>query len=147
MSAGYGGEGETLVYETTADFSFTTTQPDPLYLTLVNFDATGEGFDSLELTVSDNADPNAPALDFTFTSLRSAEEFFLDNRLDLGFEDAGPQVVDISLFLTASTVGDGFGFSYTVTIPEAPTWVMMLAGFAGLGLAAMVRGRRAARAT
>ena len=37
MSAGYGGEGETLVYETTADFSFTTTQPDPLYLTLVNF--------------------------------------------------------------------------------------------------------------
>jgi hypothetical protein len=29
MSAGYGGEGETLVYETTADFSFTTTQPDP----------------------------------------------------------------------------------------------------------------------
>jgi hypothetical protein len=99
------------------------------------------------LTVSDNADPNAPALDFTFTSLRSAEEFFLDNRLDLGFEDAGPQVVDISLFLTASTVGDGFGFSYTVTIPEAPTWAMMLAGFAGLGLAAMVRGRRAARAT
>ena len=94
MSAGYGGEGETLVYETTADFSFTTTQPDPLYLTLVNFDATGDGFDSLELTVSDNADPNAPPLDFTFSSLRSAEEFFRDNRLDLGFEDAGPQVVD-----------------------------------------------------
>jgi hypothetical protein len=145
MSAGYGGEGETLVYETTADFSFTTTQPDPLYLTLVNFDATGDGFDSLELIVSDNADPNAPPLDFTFSSLRSAEEFFRDNRLDLGFEDAGPQVVDISLFLTASNVGDGFGFSYTVTIPEAPTWAMMLAGFAGLGLAAMVRGRRAAR--
>ncbi len=147
MSAGYGGEGETLVYETTADFSFTTTQPDPLYLTLVNFDATGDGFDSLELTVSDNADPNAPPLDFTFSSLRSAEEFFRDNRLDLGFEDAGPQVVDISLFLTASTVGDGFGFSYTVNVPEAPTWAMMLAGFAGLGLAGIVRGRRAARAT
>ena len=76
MSVGYGGEGETLVYETTAEFDFTTTQPDPLYLTLVNFDATGDGFDSLELIVSDNVDTNAPPLDVTFTSLRSAEKFF-----------------------------------------------------------------------
>lgn len=108
----------------------------------MDFDATGNGFDSLELTVSDNAGPNASPLDFTFSSLRSVEEFFLDNRLDLGFEDAGPQVADISLFLTASNVGDGFGFSYTVTIPEAPSWAMMLAGFAAVGLAGSRRGRR-----
>ena len=141
MSAGYGGEGETLVYETTADFSFTTSQPEPLYLTLVDFASTGEGFDSLELNVSSS---NLPALDVTFDSLRSAEEFFLDNRIDLGF-GAGLQTVDISLFLTASRVGDGFGFNYTVTVPEAPTWAMMLAGFAAFGLAAAVRSRRAAR--
>jgi hypothetical protein len=108
----------------------------------VNFDAAGDGFDSLELTVSDNADPNAPPLDFKFTSLRSAEMFFLDNKIDLGFEEPGPQVVDISLFLTASTVGDGFGFSYAVNVPETPTWAMMLASFAGLGLAGSRRGRR-----
>jgi hypothetical protein len=145
MSAGYGGEGETLVYETTAGFSFTTTQPDPLYLTLVNFDAIGDGFDSLELIITDSADPNAPPLDYEFTSLRSAEMFFLDNRIDLGFDEPGPQVVDISLLLTASTVGDGFGFNYTVTVPETSTWVMLLACFAGLGLAAVIPGRRAPR--
>ena len=124
MSVGYGGEGETLVYETTAEFDFTTTQPDPLYLTLVNFDATGDGFDSLESIVSDNMDANAPPLDVTFTSLRSAETFFLDNKIDLGFGGVGPQIVDISLLLTASHPEDGFGFSYTVTVPEAPTWAI-----------------------
>jgi hypothetical protein len=143
MSAGYGGEGETLVYETTADFSFTTSQSEPLYLTLLNFAATGDGFDSLELKVTADASP----FDYTFSSLRGAEMFFLDNKIDLGFEGAGPQVVDISLFLTASHVGDGFGFSYNVAVPEAPTWGMMLAGFAGLGLATVVRGRRMVRVT
>jgi hypothetical protein len=143
MSAGYGGEGETLVYETTADFNFTIAQSEPLYLTLLGSDATGNGFDSLELTVATSA--NAPPLNYMFTSLRSAEMFFLDHTLDLGFESAGPQMVDISLFLTASGPGDGFGFSYTVTVPEAPTWAMMVIGFAGLGLAAIVRGRRATR--
>jgi hypothetical protein len=142
MSVGYGGEGETLVYETTADFSFTTSKPEPLYLTLLGSDAEGSGFDSLELTVAASA--NAPPLEYVFTSLRSAELFFADNTIDLGFEGAGPQMVDISLFLTASAPGDGFGFSYTVTVPEAPTWAMMLAGFAGLGLAAVARGRRRA---
>ena len=68
MSVGYGGEGETLVYETTAEFGFTTTQPDPLYLTLVNFDATGDGFDSLELIVSDSVAPTR--LRWTLRSLR-----------------------------------------------------------------------------
>ena len=55
------------------------------------------------------------------------------------------QMVDISLLLTASAPGDGFGFSYTVTVPEAPTWAMMVIGFGGLGLAAIVWGRRATR--
>jgi hypothetical protein len=142
MSAGYGGEGETLVYETTADFNFTIAQSEPFYLTLLGSDATGNGFDSLELTVATSA--NTPPLDYMFASLRSAEMFFLDHTIDLGFEGAGPQMVDISLFLTASGPGDGFGFSYTVTVPEAPTWAMVLAGFAGLGLAAIARGRRVA---
>jgi hypothetical protein len=143
MSTGYGGEGETLVYETTADFNFTIAQSEPLYLTLLGSDAEGNGFDSLELTVATSA--NVPPLDYVFTSLRSAEMFFDDNTIDLGSEGAGPQMVDISLLLTASAPGDGFGFSYTVTVPEAPTWAMMLAGFAGLGLAAVARRRRATR--
>jgi hypothetical protein len=142
MSASYGGEGETLVYETTADFSFTTSEPEPLYLTLLDFDATGNGFDRLELTVDADGNPNTPPLDYVFTSLSSAEMFFHNNAIDLGFEGAGPQVVDISLFLTASDPGDGFGFSYTVTVPEAPTWAMMLAGFAGLGYAGYRRRAR-----
>jgi hypothetical protein len=117
MSTGYGGEGETLVYETTADFNFTIAQSEPLYLTLLGSDAEGNGFDSLELTVATSA--NVPPLDYVFTSLRSAEMFFDDNTIDLGSEGAGPQMVDISLLLTASAPGDGFGFSYTVTVPEA----------------------------
>lgn len=112
---------------------------------MLDFGATGSGFDRLELTVAAGANPNAPPLDYVFNSLSSAEMFFHDNTIDLGFEGAGPQVIDISLFLTASHPGDGFGFSYTVTVPKAPTWALMLAGFVGLGLAAAVRDRGAAR--
>ena len=141
MSAGYGGTGETLTYEATADFDFTTDRTGKIYLTLLDSIAGGAGFDNLELKI----DVNSIISDHVFTSLANAEAFFADNTLDLGLWGAGPQVVDLSYWLTASNPGDGFGFSYTVTVPEAPTWALMLAGFAGLGLAAFVRGRHAAR--
>ena len=142
MSAGYGGTGETLTYEATADFDFTTVRTGKIYLTLLDSVASGIGFDNLELKI----DVNSVISDHVFTSLANAEAFFADNMLDLGLWAAGPQVVDLSYWLTASEPDAGFGFSYNLAVPEAPTWALMLAGFAGLGLAALVRGGRMTRA-
>ena len=44
MSADYGGWGETLTYQTVADFTFTTTAPEELYLTLLDNNFSGVGF-------------------------------------------------------------------------------------------------------
>jgi hypothetical protein len=141
MAIGYGGEGESLVYETTADFIFTTPRSEHLSLSLLDSVADGSGFDRLDLRVSADGDADRPPLDFEFESLRSAERFFLDNTIDLGLEGAGTQHVDIALLLTASNPGDGFGFSYNVTVPEAPTWVLIILGFAGMGFAGLRRAR------
>ena len=42
--------------------------------------------------------------------------------------------------------GGGATFVYEVTVPESPTWVMMLIGFAGLGYTGYRASRKTARA-
>jgi hypothetical protein len=131
---------KTLTYEATADFDFTTKRSGKIFLTLLDSVADGTGFDSLELKI----DVNSVISDHVFTSLANAEAFFADNTLDLGLWGAGPQAVDLSYWLTASEPGAGFGFSYNLAVPEAPTWAMMLAGFAGLGFIGYRRALRTA---
>lgn len=113
---------------------------EELYLTLLDNNFSGVGFDSLELQI----DANGRASDYSFTSLSEAELFFMDHRLALGDWSAGAQVVDVSYWLTASEPGAGFGFDYNLAIPETSTWAMLLAGFAGLGLVGYRRAHRAA---
>ena len=143
ISAGYGGSGESLTYSAEADFSFATTAPE--YLTLLDSNASGNGFDALKFQVT--VDGTIEVLD-TFTSLSVAEAFFSGHTIDLGAWSAANQTVDLSYWLTASAPGAGFGFTYAfagpaVATPEPSTWAMMLIGFAGLGFAA--HARRGAR--
>ena len=102
------------------------------YLTLLDNNASGNGFDKLKFQVT--VDGAIEVLD-TFTSLSVAEAFFSGNALDLGAWSAANQTVDISYWLTASEPGAGFGFTYNVAVREASTWAMMWLGFAGLGFA------------
>ena len=145
MAAGYGGEGETLTYDTAFEFTFATRQPEKLTLTLLDGD--GAGFDSLTFTATTTFGSTTQ----TFHSLSAAEAYFDGQQLLFDLTASGPQDLLLSMSLTASHSGDGFGFAFDASVPEiagvpeTPTWVMMLAGFAGLGLAAMVRGRRMAR--
>ncbi len=137
MSAGYGGSGESLTYSAEADFSPTRTWD--LYLTLLNNNASGEGFDTLKFQVT--VDGTIEALD-TFTSLSVAEAFFSGNTLYLGAWGAATVDVEVSYWLTASEPGAGFGFTYNnVSVPEPSSWAMMLLGFAGLGFAGYRRAR------
>jgi hypothetical protein len=137
MSAGYGGSGETLTYSAEADFSFSPLAPEKLYLTLLGNNA-GAGFDSLRFEVDLNG--TAVVSEFT-TSLADAEAFFSDRAFDFGVLAPGAQTLDLKYVLTASGIGDGFGFTYETSVPEPETWAMMLLGFAGLG-AAYAGGRR-----
>ena len=152
MAAGYGGSGESLTFQTAADFSFTTETPEEFYLGLNSNASSGVGFDTLMFEVTVNG--AIEALD-TFTSLNVAEAFFSGNALDLGAWGAGGQTVDISTWLTASEPGADFGFDYALALspdaalasaglaaPEPSTWAMMLSGFASLGFAGYRRARR-----
>jgi hypothetical protein len=136
MSAGYGGSGEPLTYTAEADFTFGPTAPERFFLTLLDNNSAAAGFDNLTLEVTLNG---APVVSESTNSLAAAEAFFTDHTFDLGFLGAGPQTFELTYTLIASSVGDGFGFTYNTAIPEASTWAMMLVGFAGLGYAALTR--------
>jgi hypothetical protein len=138
ISAGYGGSGEPLTYTAKADFAFATTAPEELYLTLLDNNHTGGGFDSLELKIDVNG---SDYLTLDTDSLSFAAGFFSDNQLDLGALGRGNQTIDLFYTLTASEAGVGFGFTYNLAAPESSTWAMMLLGFAGLGYAGYRRAR------
>ena len=103
------------------------------------------GFQSIEFTVVvGGVTVFAPP---PFTLLSNAESFFRDAVFDLG--PSLGQAATFGYTLVANGTG-GFGFDFAVggTVPEAPTWMMMLTGFAGLGYAACrsaKRRRRSAR--
>jgi hypothetical protein len=138
MSAGYGGSGETETYSTEADFAFTTSAPEELFLTLLDNNASGVGFDNLSLQIDVNG---KAVLSLHTASLTYAETFFTDHTFDFGALAVGDQSLDLIYTLTASEVGAGFGFTYETGVPEASTWAMLLTGFAGLGFAAWRRAR------
>jgi hypothetical protein len=145
MSAGYGGEGESLTYTDSADFDFTTVAAGTLYVDLVSNVSSGVGFDSLGLDIDVNGEQHT----YGFTNLASAEAIFDGNALDLGAFAAGNQVIEFTYTLTASESDfAGFGFTYNAAdlpifpaVPETKTWVMTLLGFGSLAYAAFRRGR------
>jgi hypothetical protein len=73
-----------------------------------------------------------------------------DGAVAVGEMDVSGPTVELEMFIGGPGGSDGGGgggggatFVYEVTVPESPTWVMMLIGFAGLGYA----GYRASRKT
>ena len=161
MSAAYGGAtGQTVQYEDTALFNFTTKTTELLDLNLLLDNFSGIGFDNLKLVVA--AGTLSPQT-YSFSTLASAESFFSDHSLSLGSFASGNQSVSLEYSLTynagtRATAGAGFGFTYdlaelapaslafapsSVATPEASTWVMMLIGLAGLGWVGSRRSRKA----
>jgi hypothetical protein len=137
MSAGYGGTGESLTYTAEADFGFVSPGFWDYAVILNEYSYTGAGFDDLEFQVK--LDGNNWHT-FNTDSLSAAEAFFTNNTIDLGYLAPESQTIDLISTFTASEVGAGFGFNYTV-VPEASTWAMMLTGFMGLGFAGWRRAR------
>jgi hypothetical protein len=75
MSTGYGGQGESLTYQTTADFKFNLSNNSPLLLGLESQGSLGAGFDSAMVEVSVD---NFLAFERSFISLADAQRFFTD---------------------------------------------------------------------
>ena len=67
-------------YSAEADFTFTTAAPEDLYLTLLDNNHTGFGFDSMDLTIVINYGYNG-YLPFSFSTLSDAETWFKNRTL------------------------------------------------------------------
>ena len=122
--------------------------PGDLVLGLISDQMSGftgpSDFRSVEFSIASNGTEIA---DWTFSSLATAQGFFDDRIIDLG-SIVGPGVdLTFSYDLIANGPG-GFGVdfalggaaatsNFVVAAPEPSTWAMMLAGFVGLGLAAI----------
>ena len=94
---------EPFTYYDTAYIDFTTTSAETLYLDLINYNVSGNGFASLAFTVDAS---NGFAKTYDFTTLASAESFFNKDTLDLGAIVAGSQAVDVYYYLTAAAGSD-----------------------------------------
>ena len=144
FSVGYGGTGELLTYEAGADFAFSTTTAEALSIDLGSGTASGAGFDNLEFEIIVDGQK---IFDQNFTE-SEAEAFFDGSTLALGIFAAGNQTVALSYLLTAAGDPPSFSVIYGLEgiptgspVPEPSTWAMLLAGFAGLGVVALRRGR------
>lgn len=142
MSIGYGGIGESLTYNTSAQFSNIEQNGDVL-LTFLDHGFSGGGFSSMALDIVINGISH----NYLWSDLASAESFFSNNTLDFG-PYTGNLSVGLYWNLTSQAVGDGFAFDYAIgnyqvsAVPEPSTWAMMIIGFAGLGFMSWRKVRR-----
>jgi hypothetical protein len=81
------------------------------------------------------------ALIGTVTASDLYNHFSVNNTTDPGYR-IGFQVPEAFKSVVVSTVPSAFEFAVTTGVPELSTWGMMLAGFAGLGLAGYRRNVR-----
>jgi hypothetical protein len=146
MGAGYGGSGEPLTYEESADLNLSG--HGTLRLGFLGTISVGTGFDSSTIQIFVNGNL---FLSQTFNDLASANNFFTNNVLKL--DQFHNEMLDVRLLYdeTMSSSNEAFGFTYTFAttgaidgVPEPSTWAMMLLGFAGLGFAFRRSRRKAA---
>jgi hypothetical protein len=134
-------------YTAVGQYSFNLLDRSTLMLDLLSFAATGASFDTFSLRVE-----GAGTLLFarSFTSLAEASGFFSGQVLNLGTAAAGLQQLTLTSSLSASAAGS-FAFQYVLgavpvtAVPEAQTWLLLLAGL-GLVVLRVRRGTGAARA-
>ena len=106
MGAGYGGTGESLNYQESADFKLGG--HGTVLLGFVSTISIGNGFDSSTFQIFING---ALFLSQSFNDLASANSFFTNHILDLGQFSGGVTDVDLLYSETMSTT-QGFGFTY-----------------------------------
>ena len=145
MGAGYGGTGESLIYQESAEFKLNG--QGTILLGLVNAMSVGNGFDHSTFQIFING---VLFLNQSFNDLASANAFFTNDTINLGNFSNGITDIDLVLNETMSST-QGFGYTYAFAasgfssaIPEPSTWAMMLIGFAGLGFVAYRRQRKTA---
>ena len=92
MGAGYGGTGESLTYQESADFKFNAGQGTTSLLGFVNPISVGNGFDSstFEIFINGNL-----FFSQSFNDLASAQAFFTANVLSLGHFSNGANDVEL----------------------------------------------------
>jgi hypothetical protein len=131
MSIGYGGQGQSLTYQTSATFQVTHPAHADFLIGFESQGSLGTGFDSAMLEVFVNS---ILAYEMSFTSLADAEAFFTDNPVDIGFAAPGPATVDLVDALTASQISSGFQFEYAfgTAQPSAVPGPIVGAGLPGL---------------
>jgi hypothetical protein len=132
MSTGYGGQGESLTYQVTADFKFDFIGTSPFLLGLESQGSLGAGFDSAMLDLSVDG---ILAYQRSFASLADAQTFFTDDVISLGSQPGGLEDVNLVFDLTSSQPSSGFQFDYAFGGPSAPAAVpgpVVGAGLPGL---------------
>ena len=99
MSGELLGQGESLTYQTTADFKFNYAANSDFMLGLESEGSLGAGFDSAMLEVFVDS---VLAYQKSLTSLADAQAFFTDNPIDLGSQPGGPEDVELVFDMTGS---------------------------------------------
>lgn len=140
------GSGNSRTYQSILEFDFDVTSLllDPRNLLAAFLDpfSTVDGFDSLRFRIF--MEGSFP-VDETFYDEASALAYFNDQTVDLGEWAgvvSGDNILDVTLqfYLTASSVGDGFGFDFVLgnstigIIPEPGTGLLFGAGLIGLAI-------------
>ena len=128
MGAAYGGTGQSLTYQESANF---ITNNSVFVVGLLNSASLGNGFDSAVFDI----DVNGNVFDTkSFNSLASAQTFFSNDLIDVSLS-SGANDVELLLDETMSSAeGFSFGYAAVSAAPLPASWIMMLTGLAGTRL-------------
>ena len=122
------GSGASATYESIAAFTLNITSPGPqtLKLGLLNPVITGNGFDSLQLTIMKGG--SVMEMD-NFTNADKASAFFTDHVLTFsGIDLSNAATLTFTLDLTASEIGDGFRTDLVAAVPEPGINILICVG-------------------